>query len=201
MHCRQHIHSQTTFKFRASEGHELEQLQIHNERLYQLVPIPLNCYVTMSKRRLRRLKGEKWYGLTCWKRAFLCLGLVSSYGRPGAVGGSSSGCGAPVRAPGAAAAGAAPAPAVALPPLGDRLTREPRGDPSPCEPFAHNTLPSPDALFRTPLYPDDTPPPPALPPLLPSRGFTYKFDESFSHAMSPSEGKGCVRHDANVSAM
>lgn len=136
-----------------------------------------------------------WF-LTCWKRAFLCLGLASSGGRA-AGGGSSSGCGrlvreAPSRGPGA---GGAPSGAAAA-----RLAREPRGELSPCEPFAHNTLPSPDALLRTPLK---SPPPPPLapdpPPPLPSRGFTYKFDESFSHAMSPSEGKGCVRHDANVS--
>lgn len=141
----------------------------------------------------------------CWKRAFLCLGLASSGGRPGVAGASSSGCGklvreASSRGPGRAAA-ASPAHTVVA--VAARLAREPRGDPSPCEPFAHNTPPSPDALLRTPLNSPDTTPPPAPepPPPLPSRGFTYKFDESFSHAMSPSEGKGCVRHDANVSVM
>lgn len=131
--------------------------------------------------------------LTCWKRAFRCLGLASSM----VVGASSGGSGRLVRE---ASSGRGAATGAILPPPPARLPRDPRGDPSPCEPLPHNTLPSPEALFRTPALNSDTPPLPAPPPPLPSRGFTYKFDESTSHVMSPSEGKGCVRHDANVSA-
>ncbi|GBP77145.1 hypothetical protein EVAR_38723_1 [Eumeta japonica] len=158
-------------------------------------------------RRASGADGRPSRTLTCWNRAFLCLGLASS-GCACATGccgvGSSNVCGKLTRD---ASDTGPPAPVPASP---ERLAREPSGDVEPCEPFAHSVGPSPDALLRTPLYsgPGKTLPPPrpvfppahAPPPPLPSRGFTYKFDESLSHAMSPSEGKGCVRHDANVSA-
>lgn len=81
-----------------------------------------------------------------------------------------------------------------------------RGDKAPggggrtvsCELAALKTSPealrltSLNSLARIPVFLGAPPP---------SRGLTYKL-ESRSHAISPSEGKGCVRHDAdaNVSA-
>lgn len=139
--------------------------------------------------------GSSAVTLTCWKRAFLCLGLPSSMETAAVwcAGGSSSGCGKLVLE--ASKPLEPPTFPPALPP--PRLALDPDGDEFPCEPFPQSTLPSPEALFLTQksLAGAFVPRPP-----LPSIGFTYKFDES-SQTMSPSEGKGCVRHDANVSAM
>lgn len=127
-------------------------------------------------------------GFTCWNLVFLCLGRDSLK-----LPASSSSVGPRLARepwqPGRCCPG----------PMRDgcrgwhRLPREPASEGLVCarlcreELLLHSAL-SPEVLFFTPER------------TLLSSGFTYKL-ESLSRVISPSEGKGCVRHDANVSAM